>query len=269
MKSSYNKICKEIEAIAAETAEFIAREATEFDKNRAEKKGFNDFVSYVDKNSEKMLVEKLSAILPEAGFITEEGSSAKKGEKFCFVIDPLDGTTNFLHGLKLYAISIGLLEDNEPVVGVVHVVGGNEVYTAWKNGGAWFNGKRINVSTTVKLSDSLVATGFPYYDFGKLDNYMQLLTWLCKNTHGIRRLGSASIDLAYVACGRFDAFFEYGLKPWDVAAGIIIIREAGGYISDFSGNEKNLSGVEIIAANSNIYDEFLKITDAFMNRGLS
>ena len=260
----YSKICKEIETAAAETAGFIAREAAGFDIKRTEKKGFNDFVSYVDKGSEEMLVEKLSAILPEAGFITEEGSSSKKGEKYCFVIDPLDGTTNFLHGIKLYAISIGLFEDNEPVAGVIHVVGGNEVYTAWKNGGAWLNGNRINVSATAKLSDSLVATGFPYYDFGKLDSYMQLLKWLCKNTHGIRRLGSASIDLAYVACGRFDAFFEYGLHPWDVAAGITVLREAGGKISDFSGNEKNLSGVEIVAANSNIYAEFLEITSSFM-----
>ena len=264
----YSKICKNIEVAAAETAEFIIYEAARFDKNRTEKKGINDFVSYVDKNSEKMLVEKLSAILPEAGFITEEGSSSKQGEKYCFVIDPLDGTTNFLHGLKIYAISIALLEDNEPVVGVVHVVGGNEVFTAWKNGGAWLNGKPINVSTTTQLSDSLVATGFPYYDFGRLDNYMQLLMWLCKNTHGIRRLGAASIDLAYVACGRFDAFFEYGLKPWDVAAGIIIIREAGGKISDFSGNENNLSGVEIVTANSDIYAEFLKITGGFMNKNI-
>ena len=263
---NYSKICKEIEAAAAETAEFIAREAAEFDANRVEKKGFNDLVSYVDKCSEKTLVEKLSRILPEAGFITEEGSSSKKGEKFCFVIDPLDGTTNFVHGLKLYAISIGLLEDNEPVAGVVHVVGGNEVFTAWKNGGAWLNGKRINVSSATKLSDSLVATGFPYNDFGRLDNYMQLFTWLCKNTHGIRRLGSAAIDISYVACGRFDVFFEYGLHPWDVAAGVIILREAGGKISDFSGNEKELSGVEIIAANSNIYAEFLKITGSFMNK---
>ena len=263
----YNKICKDIEAVVAETAEFIVCEAAKFDINSAEKKGFNDFVSYVDKGSEKMLVEKLSAILPEAGFITEEGSSVKKGKKLCFVIDPLDGTTNFIHGLKLYAISIGLLdENNEPVAGVIHVVGGNEVFTAWKNGGAWLNGKRINVSAAAKLSDSLVATGFPYNDFERLDNYMQLLTWLCKNTHGIRRLGSASIDLAYVACGRFDVFFEYGLNPWDVAAGIIIVREAGGKVSDFSGNEKNLSGDEIIAANSDIYAEFLKITGSFMNK---
>ena len=260
------KIIKEVETITAETAGFISGEAAGFDLSRTESKGLNDFVSYVDKGSEKILVEKLSAILPEAGFKTEEGTSSKTGARYCWVIDPLDGTTNFLHGVKLYAISIGLLEDNEPVAGIVHVVGGNEVFTAWKGGGAWLNGKRIFVSKAEKLSDSLVATGLPYSDFERLDAYMDLLTWLCRNTHGIRRLGSASIDLAYVACGRFEVFYEYGLHPWDIAAGIIILREAGGRISDFSGGERNLNGDEIVAANSNVYPEILGIVSKFMKK---
>jgi len=260
------KIIKEVELITAETAGFISGEAAGFDLSRTESKGLNDFVSYVDKGSEKILVEKLSAILPEAGFKTEEGTSSKTGARYCWVIDPLDGTTNFLHGVKLYAISIGLLEDNEPVAGIVHVVGGNEVFTAWKGGGAWLNGKRIFVSDARKLSDSLVATGLPYSDFERLDAYMDLLTWLCRNTHGIRRLGSASIDLAYVACGRFEVFYEYGLHPWDIAAGIIILREAGGRISDFSGGERNLNGDEIIAANSHVYPEILGIVSKFMKK---
>ena len=260
------KIIKEVEIITSETAGFIATEAAGFDLSRTESKGLNDFVSYVDKGSEKILVEKLSALLPEAGFKTEEGTSSKKGARYCWVIDPLDGTTNFLHGVKLYAISIGLLEDNEPVAGIVHVVGGNEVFTAWKGGGAWLNGKRIHVSPAARLADSLVATGLPYSDFERLDSYMALLTWLCRNTHGIRRLGSASIDLAYVACGRFEVFYEYGLHPWDIAAGIIILREAGGRISDFSGGERNLNGDEIVAANSHVYPEILEIVSKFMNK---
>ena len=260
------KIIKEVEIITAETAGFIAGEAEGFDLNRTENKGLNDFVSYVDKGSEKILVEKLSALLPEAGFKTEEGTSSKTGTRYCWVIDPLDGTTNFLHGVKLYAISIGLREDNEPVAGIVHVVGGNEVFTAWKGGGAWLNGKRIHVSEAGRLSDSLVATGLPYSDFERLDAYMALLTWLCRNTHGIRRLGSASIDLAYVACGRFEVFYEYGLHPWDIAAGIIILREAGGRISDFSGGERNLNGDEIVAANNSVYPEILEIVSKFMKK---
>jgi myo-inositol-1(or 4)-monophosphatase len=264
MMIDLKKICKEVEVASAETAGFILKEAENFDMSRTEKKGLNDFVSYVDKGSEKMLVDKLSAILPAAGFRTEEGTSSKTGEKYCWVIDPLDGTTNFLHGLKLYSISIGLLEDNEPVAGVIHVVGGNEVYTAWKGGGAWLNGKNIHVSTAKNLSESLIATGLPYSDFGRLDNYMKLLTWLCMNTQGIRRMGSAAIDIAYVACGRFEVFYEYGLHPWDICAGIIILREAGGRISDFSGGERNLTGEEIVAANSNVYPEILEIVSKFM-----
>lgn len=266
MMINLKKIIKEVEMVTAETAAFIFEEATIFDLSRTERKGLNDFVSYVDKGAEKMLVEKLSAILPEAGFRTEEGTSSKTGAKYYWVIDPLDGTTNFLHGVRLYAISIGLLEDNEPVAGIIHVVGGGEVFTAWKDGGAWLNGKRIHVSDARKLSDSLVATGLPYSDFERLDAYMGLLTWLCKHSHGIRRLGSASIDLAYVACGRFEVFYEYGLHPWDIAAGIIILREAGGRISDFSGGERNLSGHEIVAANSYVYPEILEIVSKFMNK---
>ena len=257
-------ICSEIEKAAHEAADFILKESQGFDINRTEKKGLNDFVSYVDKGSEKMLAEKLSKLLPEAGFITEEGTSEKVGLRYCWVIDPLDGTTNFLHGFHPYAISIGLMEFDEVIAGVVYEVSGNETFTAWKNGGACLNGSKIEVSKAPKLSDSLVATGFPYSDFHRIDAYMDCLTHLCKHTHGIRRLGSAAIDLAYVACGRFEVFYEYGLHHWDIAAGMLIVREAGGRVSDFSGNEKNLTGEEFLAANSNVYSEILEIVSKFM-----
>ena len=258
------EICKEIENAAHEAGAFILKESEGFDITRTERKGFNDFVSYVDKGSEKMLVEKLSRLIPEAGFNTEEGTIKKTGLKYCWVIDPLDGTTNFLHGLHPYAISIGLMEYDEVIAGVVYEVSGNEVFTAWKDGGAWLNGRSIQVSKAPGLSDSLVATGFPYNDFISLTRYMDCLTYMCKNTHGIRRLGSAAIDLAYVACGRFEAFYEYGLHPWDVAAGIILVREAGGRVSDFSGLEKNLTGEEIVAANSSVFSEVQEIVRKFM-----
>jgi myo-inositol-1(or 4)-monophosphatase len=258
-------IAIEIEKAARETGAFILKESQDFDISRTESKGLNDFVSYVDKGSEKMLVEKLSLILPEAGFLTEEGTIVKKGLRYCWVIDPLDGTTNFLHGLHPYSISIGLMDHNEAVAGVVYEVSGNEVFTAWKNGGAWLNGKQIHVSKAKRLEDSLLATGFPYSDFDLMDSYMKCFTHFCKHTHGIRRLGSAAIDLAYVACGRFEAFYEYGLHPWDIAAGILLVREAGGRASDFSGIEKNLTGKEIVAANSSVYSEVLEIVSKFMN----
>jgi myo-inositol-1(or 4)-monophosphatase len=264
MSVNYKNICREIEYAAKETGKFIREESRVFDINRAESKGLHDLVSYVDKGSEKLLVDRLNKILPEAGFITEEGTSSKKGEKFCWIIDPLDGTTNFVHGVHPYAISVGLREDDEIVAGVVYEAGGTELFSAWKDGGAWLNGAPIQVSEAKKLSDSLIATGFPYNDFTRLDNFMKSLSHFCRTTHGIRRFGSASIDLAYVACGRFEAFYEYGLNPWDVAAGILLVKEAGGFVSDFAGNRKNYSGDEIIAANNHIFNEFLKNVSIFM-----
>jgi myo-inositol-1(or 4)-monophosphatase len=258
------EICIEIEKAAREAGEFIMKESQGFDIRKTEKKGLNDFVSYVDKGSERMLVQRLSLLLPEAGFLTEEGTIKKDGLKYCWVIDPLDGTTNFLHGFHPYAISIGLLEYDEIIAGVVYEAGGKESFVAWKGGGAWLNGSRIHVSQAERLSDSLVATGFPYNDFDRIDSYMKCLTYLCQHTHGIRRLGSAAIDLAYVACGRFEVFYEYGLHPWDIAAGTLIVREAGGKVSDFSGNEKNLNGDEFIAGNSNVFPEILGIVSNFM-----
>ena len=216
------ELCTEVEKVARETGAFILKESVNFDINKTEVKGLNNFVSYVDKEAEKMIVDRLSTLIPEAGFIAEEGTSTKMGRQYNWVIDPVDGTTNFLHGLHPYAISIGLMKNDEIIAGVIYEVGGNETFTAWKGGGSWLNGKRISVSQTQTLEGSLIATGFPYNLFDRLKPYMDLLTYLVKQTHGVRRLGAASIDLAYVACGRFEVFFEYDLKPWDIAAGTII-----------------------------------------------
>jgi myo-inositol-1(or 4)-monophosphatase len=257
-------LCSEIEIIAQETGRFIMKESQRFDISMVKSKGLHDFVSYVDMGAEKMLVEKLGSLIPGAGFKVEEGTSAKKGTRFCWIIDPLDGTTNFLHGLHPFSISIALKDIDEIVAGVVYEAGGMESFTAWKNGGTWLNGKKILVSNTANLSNSLVATGFPYKDFTRLPSYLECLEYLIRNTSGVRRMGSASIDLAYLACGRFDAFFEYGLNPWDIAAGTLLIREAGGRVCDFSGDEKDITGIEIIAANDLIYSEFLKIVSTFM-----
>ena len=258
-------ICKEIEKAAVEAGTFIKKESEVFDMNRTESKGLNDFVSYVDKGAEKLLVERLGTIVPEAGFIAEEGTSAKVGVKYCWVIDPLDGTTNFLHGFYPYAVSIALMEYDEVVVGVVYEIGKNETFTAWKGGGARLNGKPIHVSKVTRLADSLIATGLPYSDFNRLEPYMNSLTYLCKHTQGIRRLGSAATDLAYVACGRFEAFYEYGLHPWDIAAGMLLVREAGGRVSDFSGNENNLLGDEIVASANQVFSEFLENVSKFIH----
>jgi myo-inositol-1(or 4)-monophosphatase len=257
-------ICSEIEKAAHEAGEFIRHESERFEISMTETKGLNNFVSYVDKGSEKMLVERLGELLPEAGFLTEEGTIEKTGIRYCWVIDPLDGTTNFLHGLPPYAISIGLMEYDEVIAGVVYDVRGQETFTAWKGGGAWLNGKPIHVSKAPLVADSLIATGFPYTDFERLEKFMGTLTHFCKHSHGIRRFGSAAIDLAYVACGRVEVFYEYGLHPWDIAAGVILVREAGGFFSDFSGNEKNLTGDDVVATNGLIGREVLEIIGNYM-----
>lgn len=258
------EICRKTEFIAAQAAEYIMAESLKFDISRAELKGLNDFVSYVDITAEKMLVDKLGILIPDAGFKAEERAYERADGKYCWIIDPLDGTTNFMHRVHPYAISIALAENDEIIAGVVYEAGGNETFTAWKSGGAWLNGKRIITSKSKKVSDSLIATGFPYREFGCLPSYLRCLEYFIRNSHGVRRMGSASIDLAYVACGRFDGFFEYGLKPWDIAAGTILVREAGGRISDFSGYENNLTGSETIAANSSVYSDILEIVSKFM-----
>ncbi len=235
--------------IARKVGKFMAEERKSFDTSKIETKGLHDLVSYVDKESEKLIIAQLQQILPEAGFIAEEGTNNKRGERFNWVIDPLDGTTNYIQGVPIYAVSIGLLDNDELVLGVVYEVGRDECFYAWKNGGAYLNGEPIHVSDRADIHDTLLATGFPYNDFSKLDDYMEILKWTMKNARGVRRLGSAATDLAYVACGRFDAFWEYDLKPWDVAAGAVIVNEAGGKVTDYNGGTNYLFGREIVASN--------------------
>ena len=258
------EICVKVESIAADAAEFIRKESERFDISLAKSKGLHDFASYVDLGAEKIIVERLGDLLPEAGFLVEEGTSVKQGSRYCWVVDPLDGTTNFMHKLHPFAISIALSEYGEPIAGVVLEAGGNERFSAWKGGGSWLNGNKICVSESSGISNSLISTGFPYSDFDRLEDYLACLRYLMKKSQGVRRMGAASVDLAYVACGRYEAFFEYGLKPWDIAAGIIIIKEAGGVVSDFSGNYENLSGSEFIGANCLVFPEFLEIVSKFM-----
>jgi len=235
----------------------LENELKSFSRDKVESKGIHDFVSYVDKSSEEILVKELRKILPEAGFIAEENTETKKGERYNWVIDPLDGTTNFIHSIPLFSISIALMDGDEVISGVVHEVNQNECFYAWKNSKAYLNGNEIKVSDAKTLNESLLATGFPYYDYSRLKPYMEMFQFLLRQTHGVRRLGSAAADLAYVACGRFEGFYEYGLHSWDVAAGTLIVKQAGGIVSDFSGKGDYIFGKEIIATSSNIHEEFL------------
>lgn len=217
-------------------------------------KSLHNYVTNVDINLEKRLVTALGRILPEAGFIAEESNDYPRKEKYNWIIDPLDGTTNFIHGIPMVSVSVALLDVDKIVSGIVYDPLRKEAFYAWWGGPAYLNEKVMSPSKVEKTEEALVATGFPYEQFDQLDAYMDLLKYLIKHTSGIRRIGSAALDLAYVAAGRFDAFFEYGLKPWDVAAGIAILRSAGCKISDFSGGEGYFNGSEILAGNIPIFD---------------
>ncbi|NLA25286.1 MAG: inositol monophosphatase [Bacteroidales bacterium] len=253
------KISKEAIAIAKDAASFIKSERSFFRQSDIEVKGLNDLVSYVDRTSEYMIVNGLKSLIPSAGFIVEEKTIAQQKSEFQWVIDPLDGTTNFIHGLMPYAVSIGLLYKDEPVLGVICEVGNMECFSAIKGKGAFLNKEPIQVSAIKNISESLIITGFPVNEFSKNEVSYKLMDYFIKNTHGIRRLGSAAADLAYIACGRSEAFYEYDLKPWDVAAGAIIVKEAGGMVSDFKAKDNFIFGKEIVATNFNIYDEFIEI----------
>ncbi len=251
-----SSLCNQVREISSQTAKYISQQSIKFSSKSIEYKGFNDFVSYVDKNAEIQLVHELSKILPSAGFITEEGTNNNRQDVYNWIIDPLDGTTNFIHGLSPYAISVALMEKNKIVIGLVHEIGMNEVFYTWKDAPAYLNDIEINVSQTNTVQNSLIATGFPYKEFDDLPQFMNTLSYFMKTSHGIRRLGSAATDLAYLACGRFEAFYEYGLNPWDVAAGAFLVQQAGGKVCDFRGTDNWLFGKEIIASNSLIFNEF-------------
>ena len=251
-------ITKQVVNLSKTVGQFIKNEVNKLDSTDVEEKSIHNLVTYVDKESEKTLVSELGKILPDAGFIAEEDSSLSKSEHFNWVIDPLDGTTNFIHRVPLYAISIALLDKEEVVLGVIYEINLNECYYAWKESPAYLNGKEIHVSNTDNLNSSLLATGFPYYDYSLLDPYLDLFKELMRSTRGVRRLGSAAVDMAYVACGRFELFYEYGLQSWDVAAGAIIVVQAGGSVSDFKDQGSYIFGKQIIASNKLVHNEFTR-----------
>jgi myo-inositol-1(or 4)-monophosphatase len=259
----YQLLCNQVCELAKAVGNFIKNER----KNSAidiEVKGSNDFVTQVDKASEQRIVAGLKELLPESGFIAEEGTDDTKGDVYNWIIDPIDGTTNFIHGLSPYAISIALQERDELVLGVVYEVGLDECFYSYKGGAAYLNGNQIHVSKTTSVKDSLIATGFPYSNYSRLEGFMKSIQYFMEHSRGLRRLGSAATDLAYVACGRFDSFYEYNLKPWDVAAGAFLIQQAGGDVCDFNGGNNYLFGQEIIATNKATFEEFKVIIKNIM-----
>ncbi len=245
---------------AAEAAgRIIIRHHQFTDRVAVERKGAHDFVSSVDREAEREIVERLRKAHPEHAILAEEGTAGISSKaEFEWLVDPLDGTTNYLFGFPHYAVSIALRRRGKILLGVVYDPFKQELFTAEDGRGALLDGRRIRARARGGLADALLATGFPFRDGADLDRYIATLRALIPGTAGIRRAGSAALDLAYVAAGRFDGFWEFGLKPWDMAAGIALAREAGVIVKDLGGGEDPLASGDIIAATPRVLEEMLE-----------
>jgi myo-inositol-1(or 4)-monophosphatase len=235
----------------------INRASNDLDALTVRAKQDNDFVSEVDQAAEKAIIDVLLTAYPRHSILAEE-SGASGDSEYQWVIDPLDGTTNFLHGFPQYAVSIALLHKGVLDQAVVYDPTRNELFTASKGAGAFLNDRRIRVSKRIKLSDALIGTGFPFRDFTHLDAYTNMFRDLVQKTSGLRRPGSAALDLAWLAAGRVDGFFEIGLNSWDIAAGCLLVKEAGGLVSDFSGDDGYLKSGHIVAGTPKVFAQLLQ-----------
>lgn len=247
---------KSLEAIR-QVGHYIKDQFEQFNTIEIEEKEHNSLVSIVDKTAEKMLVNQLIGLIPDAGFLTEEKIIDNAKSEYTWIIDPLDGTTNFLNGIPVFSVSVALMNHDDIILGYVYDVMQDDMYHAKKKGGAYRNEEKITV-TQKPLSDCLIATGFPYTNDYPIDDHMERLKYWLLNTRGVRRMGSAAIDLAYVAAGKFGAYYEGFLNIWDVAAGILIAQEAGAKVTDYHGDDDYLAGT-VIAATPKNHDEVLAI----------
>ena len=250
---------------ARRAGQIINRASNDIDLLKVATKQPNDFVTEVDRAAEAAIIETLQEAYPGYGILAEEsGETAVKGGRdteFQWIIDPLDGTTNFIHGMPQYAVSIALAKAGIVEQAVVFDPNRNELFTASKGVGAFLNERRIRVSRRTKLGDALIGTGFPYREFDKIDLYLSIFKELAQKTAGQRRPGAASLDLAYVASGRYDAFWEFGLAPWDMAAGALLISEAGGLVSDLRGEANYLETGNVVAGTPKVFTQLLKLIE--------
>ena len=251
---------------ARKAAAIINRASFDLDQVRISRKGPNDFVSEVDQAAEQAIIAVLSQAYPDHAILAEESGASSNlhdENENTWIIDPLDGTTNFIHGFPQYAVSIALRQRGQITQAVVYDPNRNELFTASKGAGAFLNDKRIRVAKRDKLADALVGTGFPYSDLSGLDEYLKMFKAMTEKTAGLRRPGSAALDLAYVACGRLDGFFEKNLKPWDMAGGTLLVSEAGGIVADFSGEPDPLNTGNVIAGSPKIFVQMLNVLSPF------
>ncbi len=252
---------------ARRAATVINRASAQLHQVAVQAKAQNDFVTDTDRAAEAAIIEVLRESYPEHGILAEEsGELAPAGGgdgEFLWIIDPLDGTTNFIHGFPQYAISIALTKNGVPEHGLVYDPVRNELFTASRGGGAFLNDRRIRVSGRTKLAEALIGTGFPYREFAHIDAYLATFKEIAQKTAGIRRPGAAALDLAYVACARLDGFWEMGLAPWDMAAGALLIQEAGGLSADFSGEADYLTTGNIVAGSPRIFAQLLPVIQSY------
>jgi myo-inositol-1(or 4)-monophosphatase len=232
----------------------LLRDFGEVEQLQVSIKGPGEFVSTADLKAERMVKAELSRAHPAYGFLAEEGGEAPGTDRrHRWIVDPLDGTTNFLHGIPHFAVSIALERDGEVVAGIVYEPTRDEMYSAEKGLGAYVNDRRLRVSARRQLGDAVIGTGMPYRTKGDQDAYLDTLAAVMAATSGVRRTGAAALDLAYVAAGRYDGFWEFALKPWDIAAGMLLVREAGGYISDLAGGRAMMASGDVLAANDHLH----------------
>jgi myo-inositol-1(or 4)-monophosphatase len=243
---------------ARRAGSIINRAALEGGELHVRSKRANDFVTQVDQASEQAIMEIVRKAYPDHGFLCEESGATASDAEVVWVIDPLDGTTNFIHGFPQYCVSIAVRARGALAHAVVYDPVRNELFTASKGGGAFLNDRRIRVSRATRLNQALAGTGFPFKELSRIDLYMRQLQSLMAKTSGVRRAGAAALDLAYVACGRLDAFWELGLAPWDMAAGALLILEAGGLVGDLQGEQTYLDSGDITAATPKIYPALLE-----------
>lgn len=255
---------KELDAAiraAKEAASLIRDRAGRIGEREVRKKGPNDLVTEVDEAAQASIIRALQETFPDSRFLAEEGEAHSEDvqDGYLWVIDPIDGTTNFTRGVPPYAVSIGLRDGHEMAAAVVLDVPRGDLFTAVRGGGLRVNGERRSVSRTETVADSLITTGFPYREIDHVEVYLEVLGEFMRRSHGMRRPGSAAIDLAYVACGRFDGYYETGLYPWDVAAGLLLVEEAGGRVTTFRQGGDPLFDAQILATNGRIHAEMLEM----------
>lgn len=248
---------------ARKAARSLLRDFGEVENLQVSRKGPSDFVSSADLKVEKTLRQELKKARPGFGFLLEEdGEIAGEDKSHRWIIDPIDGTTNFLHGIPNFCISIALEREGELIAGVVYQPLGDEMYHAEKGAGAFLNERRLRVSARRKMEDAVLATGIPFHGRDGHEPFLRELGAVMKHVAGVRRFGSAALDLAYVASGRCDGYWECGIKPWDIAAGIVLVREAGGYVTDYQGGTRMLDNGQVVAGNDHLHVPLLRLLRA-------